>query len=695
MLRLVTMTTKFPHPLTAAYGRAYVCKIAMVLDAADRAPHWKAINDWMQSGTLVRCILTFVYNCLYSFNLFQFLITLNLSLLSLNSPSFIMFILFMYAEVSVAKISFLKLYVQVECEQVWPALEWVIQCVSYGAHSKGDLAPLWEYCYQEDKKDFLLCSFINALPLKYLLSHVIDVCQMVVSGKVSAVVLEAFGSRLLQGEICEQDTSVILRSVWKVVSRFPLCEYMMCVATWSRFASCYFTVIELSTIADHIVKRLASEMDHDAYLAQLVLVVKNMVEFRGEDLCDLLKLESFINILDWLREDPHASHVARSILIAVIRVFRIGGLKDFTIANQIVDQCARLFLSLRSDSLADEAGYVRSTCRLVASALDRPLLSLNLDRGLSWLVYARATLCQRNEIVTHIVTLMVSFSLQCSKEYSNSPEKASFMRACIANLFITIPSIQDPLVRFRMCMQTSCISLFINSLPQVLFKRIYHFYVFNSYRYFFFYSELYKNLIQTDALIRLCIETINILSVPPAQFVSICEQFLAFLVFVPDSPQKSTLYMFSAFVNAIERRQYDCSVLGEIWILCLRYLWAVSRPEFSVKYRNVQSNDVLYGSSAEYISHVSEKVDYIMNKILCIAEAEPASNPTISFLLLEYIVSCIEINESIIKLVSSLLKKCAQSGVSVNRLQYIVHDLTLLSDNNQISRNILQKMNIL
>ncbi|PIO54316.1 hypothetical protein TELCIR_24324, partial [Teladorsagia circumcincta] len=41
---------EFTHPLSAAYARAYICKIAMILDPTDRGPHWKALNDLMQSS---------------------------------------------------------------------------------------------------------------------------------------------------------------------------------------------------------------------------------------------------------------------------------------------------------------------------------------------------------------------------------------------------------------------------------------------------------------------------------------------------------------------------------------------------------------------------------------------------------------------------------------------------------------------
>ncbi|VDP22267.1 unnamed protein product [Heligmosomoides polygyrus] len=119
ILRLATMIEKFPHPLSAAYARAYICKISMILTPTDRGPHWKALNDWMQS--------------------------------SKQQPEF-----------------------------VTPALEWIVQCVSYGATTVEDLNPLWEYCKKPpENKGSLLHAFLVGVPLKYLLNHCINVCELV------------------------------------------------------------------------------------------------------------------------------------------------------------------------------------------------------------------------------------------------------------------------------------------------------------------------------------------------------------------------------------------------------------------------------------------------------------------------------------------------------------------------------------
>uniref|UniRef100_A0A0N4WUC3 RAB3GAP2_C domain-containing protein n=1 Tax=Haemonchus placei TaxID=6290 RepID=A0A0N4WUC3_HAEPC len=182
LLRLATMIEKFPHPLSAAYARAYICKIAMILDPADRGPHWKALNDLMQSSKQP------VGH-------------------HLRSPLF-----------------------QIDTEFVTPALEWIVQCVSYGAATVEDLGPLWEYCKRPENQASLIHAFMIGVPHKYLLNHCVEVSELVshfaatlefcpvfknfnsvllsislqiVSQSLPPADLETFGTRLLQGELAE------------------------------------------------------------------------------------------------------------------------------------------------------------------------------------------------------------------------------------------------------------------------------------------------------------------------------------------------------------------------------------------------------------------------------------------------------------------------------------------------------------
>lgn len=37
------------HPLISIYLRCYICRVSMRIQPTDKAPHWKCLNDWLQT----------------------------------------------------------------------------------------------------------------------------------------------------------------------------------------------------------------------------------------------------------------------------------------------------------------------------------------------------------------------------------------------------------------------------------------------------------------------------------------------------------------------------------------------------------------------------------------------------------------------------------------------------------------------
>ncbi|ETN86523.1 hypothetical protein NECAME_05927 [Necator americanus] len=348
------------------------------------------------------------------------------------------------------------------------------------------------------------------------------------------------------------------------------------------------------------------------HFAAISGVVENVMECHSEDLPIVLKMKPFIDILDYVRDEPFGSKCARAVLTATIQTFQVGSVDDLVIVDRIVEQCSRLCLSIRPDSIQDD---IRVVGRIVSSALDRPTMSEDPERYLAFLVRARSLLYQNDDI-----------------------------------------------------MATIHLSLLANSRPQ------------------------------TDAILRYSLQVMEDLDVSSAQCLSLYSQFLALLVFIPDQSNDRILDMFNIFVEIIQRKKMPPNsegFSGDVWMLCLRYLWAASQQEFSVKFMNVQSNDVFYGSSEEYSTAVLEKVDFVMQQLLSLIEIQSTGIPTVALQLLEFAVMRLEIKGPVVKLVSNLLKRCAKSGLFETRVRCIIDDLTKLSETNEEVKQALVKLKLL
>ncbi|KAK6047945.1 hypothetical protein COOONC_14550 [Cooperia oncophora] len=506
------MIEKFPHPLSAAYARAYICKTAMILDPADRGPHWKALNDLLQSS---------------------------------KPPT----------------------------ESVTPALEWIVQCVSYGAATIEDLGPLWEYCRKPEKHSSLIHAFVIGVSLKYLLNHCAEFCELIVTQSLPPADLETFGSRLLQGQLEDGVPPKVLSLVWPYISRFEKEDYMKCGAIWSKFISRYFTLAELSDLCEVTLQKLSTIKDPTEYFRTHINNGRKYVRIwrqrfpissETEIICRYSGLRKF-------RDEPYGSRCAKASLTAVIRVFEVGSVADMEIIDHIVEQCGHLCQSITPETISDE---IRVIDRLVSSALDRIWLPKEPESYMDILCDARSLLYQSDGCMAHIVMLFISFGFRFYAAYPESPKKDDFMKAILANLYITIPSIIDPVKQFQLSLRAIYVCLLANSLPKI------------------------------EQQVKFTLETLDSLTVPSTQFIELLTHLLSVLVFVPDIPKKPMLHMFNAVINLIERRKWPAAhetLHGDAWILCLHYLWAVSRPSFRMRFGDVDSNDLYYGSSETYL----------------------------------------------------------------------------------------------
>lgn len=62
---------------------------------------------------------------------------------------------------------------------VWPAMEFVIQCVSFNAVTYAELSTLWEYCKNPEKRPSILKSMLNGVSPLYLGEHALEACKIV------------------------------------------------------------------------------------------------------------------------------------------------------------------------------------------------------------------------------------------------------------------------------------------------------------------------------------------------------------------------------------------------------------------------------------------------------------------------------------------------------------------------------------
>ncbi|MFH4982621.1 hypothetical protein AB6A40_009330 [Gnathostoma spinigerum] len=556
LLRLCAMPLSMVHPLVASYARAYLCRIAIRLCPSNTAPHWKCINDWMQN---------------YS-----------------DQPSAILL----------------------------PAMEWMIQCVSYKAHTYDDLLPLWEYCKMPDKRPFVLRCFLSSVTAGYICEYSLETAQIVCSGEeVAATELCIFGKRLLMADVPEASRRPVLRNVWRQISKLTSVRgFVDCCDVWIEYVVKYFTWNEVGVVLNTLMEKLAPDKKYENFYEKLLSIWEKLLA-NSKDVSELFSLEQIPSFVDVFRNSEAMVKCSMIALSTLVKVHPIRFSNDFRLAVQILGLCRHLHDSISSMSEESEKDIVAS---LIQRSLDRFDLEVDPERSLDFWVDSRAALSNIDPVITYIIKRVISLGYSVIRRKAKSVAAASFLRACVANAFITVASLSDPVDQVQLYIQTGMLGLLVSSLPQV------------------------------DATAKCAIEVLSkIKRVVPSTFASLSSSLLAFLVLVPDSPARPPLYFFNAFLNAIARYPWkeDSADYGHILINSLLFISILGQPELPYHIAHVQSNDQLYGGCDEFMKALDEKADVVMSRLEAIVDENTVSSHKVAIALCETIVSIGKIDE--------------------------------------------------
>ncbi|CAD6191742.1 unnamed protein product [Caenorhabditis auriculariae] len=612
--RLASMCSKLNQDVTAGYARAYICKICISIDPANRLPHWRVLNDWFQINGVKEEI-----------------------------PGTTSLVLSGSRVIS-------------------PAVEWILQCATYGAHTTARQSR-----FPDSGSDQSLAGKVS-----------LDVRQR--GSRFGSDRSErrrsdffGLGRRLTAvppvGDIC----SVIKKKCWEQLVNVPNVRYFLaCSIDWTIYVARCSPAKDVEKIVDIVYKRIEFHAERLRYDSQSMVNIEAFIgavvnHKKDSELCQLLLTPSLHKILAFLSEDRLIRlRSARAVLTAIVRAFKPGTLNNFQVFHVIIDQGAVLCGSLDLECPEDET---RISEKLLIDAISTVNLTYDLKQGLQFLVSARTSLGLRQSILGQILSLLSNFTLNSYRVLSDGAKKADFLRVCITNFSVTIPAIHEVSSRFRLSLQAAQLSLLVNCLPQI------------------------------DTSIRRCIESLEILSSQSfPQFATSSIQFLAILQFVPDLPERQKiLYYFDKFYRILERNftkwqaEETVNLLVDIYIQCLRYLCVVVQSEDVPHFKAVVTNSVLYGGSEEFLQAVSIRLESVMEKLLPLA----AEDRLISLQFLENIVSLLEVDEDKRHYARGLLKRAMGLPKFAKRAVALVNDMRAMAPSNEDIFETLDKLRLI
>lgn len=231
----------------------------------------------------------------------------------------------------------------------------------------------------------------------------------------------------------------------------------------------------------------------------------------------------------------------------------------------------------------------------------------NAQKQLDFLVDCRGYFCNLDDVQSYVVHRFNALALRAGSVRSRTRKTAAFVRACIANSYITIPSIGgDHFIRLKLYLESATTALFNNCL------------------------------VQADALLKACISLIP--EVPTSAKVSefkqkgteprlleFIQELMSLLLIVPDSPEERQqssggvyLYLFEGLMNAVRRYPWTESGDGKfvVFLNALRFLSTAVQSEFPYRIESIESNDTLYGGDSRFTDAVRSSANVIVQELL-------------------------------------------------------------------------------
>ncbi|OCT64113.1 hypothetical protein XELAEV_180452141mg, partial [Xenopus laevis] len=545
--RLTSMIRGIGDPLVAVYARAYLCRVGMEV-----APNVKeSLNR----------------------NFFDFLLTFKL-------PSQI------HSDTVQNQLAVQAVEIPVYLTLYSPAIDWMLRCIAYRA-PETLLTEMKERC----KKQGNNFSKMFQSRGKSMLSWEKDLLKMPspcpTFRLAKHLLFRSLGLNLALADPPENDRLQILNEAWKVITKLrnPQ-DYINCAEVWVEYTCRHFTV---NTILADIIKHLTPDRAfEDAYQQLQSVITKVITHF--QDFSVLFSVEKFLPFLDVFQKESVRVEVCKCIMEAFIR-HQQEVTKDPVILNALLHVCKTMHDSVNALTLEDEK---RTLANLINGFIRMVSFGRDFEQQLSFYVETRSMFCNLEPVLIQLIHSVNHLAMETKKvmKGNHSRKTASFVRACVAFSFITIPSLTSVFTRLNLYLLSGQVALANQCLSQAAVSLV---------------PDVPKT-VNIDGKMR---------SSEPF-ILEFLANFFSTLLVVPDHPEQGVLFLVRGLLNVIEDYTWEDNSDDKVQIYTsvLHLLAALSQGSYLYHVDKVDSNDNLYGGDKKFLAEINRLCDTLIGQIL-------------------------------------------------------------------------------
>ncbi|XP_075422160.1 VPS35 endosomal protein-sorting factor-like isoform X4 [Ascaphus truei] len=555
--RLTSMIKGIGDPLVAVYARAYLCRVGM-----EGAPQLKeSLNR----------------------NFFDFLLTFK----QIHSDTVQNQLAVQGVEVPV----YLTLYS--------PAIDWMLQCIAYHA-PEVLLTEMMERCKKLGHNALLLNSVMSAFRAEFIAARSMDLIGMIKecdeSGFPKHLLFRSLGLNLALADPPENDRLQILNEAWKVITKLKNPQdYISCAEVWVEYTCRHFTKRELNTILADVIKHMTPDRAFEDAYPQLQSVITKLIA-HFQDFSVLFSVEKFLPFLDMFQKESVRVEVCKCIMAAFIQ-HQQEVTKDPVILNALLHVCKTMHDSVNALTLEDEK---RTLSHLINGFIQMVSFGRDFEQQLSFYVEARSMFCNLDPVLVQLIHSVNRLAMETRTvmKGNHSRKTASFVRACVAFCFITIPSLSSIFTRLNLYLHSGQVALTNQCLSQA--------------------DAFFKAAV---SLVPEVPKTINIdgkMRSSEAFLLEFLSNFFSTLLVVPDHPEQGVLFLVRGLLNVIEDYTWEENSDDKVRLYTnvLHLLAALSEESYLYHVDKVDSNDNLYGGDAKFLAEINRLCETVIAQIL-------------------------------------------------------------------------------
>jgi hypothetical protein len=557
LIRLTKMVRGIGDPLVAAYARAYLCRVGMSIAPESRMHLLPNFTDYLSTYSQL--------------NSDQVQNALGLQGLEMSQ--------------------YIHLF--------WPAVEWILQCIAYKA-SEATLDDVLAKIKENVVSAPVLNAVMNSFKPEYIAQKAIMFSDMVrdceETGLPMYKLYVSLGNCVVAADPPQKERLQLLNSVWKTVSKLtePV-EYIQCTQVWMEYVAKHFTKREVNTLLDDIIKHMTPGRAFENHYPELVSII-NRILAHMTDFHVLFSMDKFLPFMDLLQKDSVKVEVCQNVVKSFI-IHQGEETSDPVVINANMYLCKVMHDHLNALSLDDER---RQIGNLVIGFLMKISFGGDFEQQLGFFVEARASFSNVDSILVFLIQSVNRLAMETRRRVkgSHTRKTAAFVRACAAYCYITIPSVDNILLKLNLYLLSGRVAISNGALSQgdAFFKA-----AINSLKDVPQFMEIDRKRQSTE---RFMVEYFN--------------SFLSTLLIVPDNPDQQALYLLRGLLNGLNEYQWststDCKMRVYINAMCL--LTAACQERYLYNLEKVDCNDSLYAGDPKLVSEVAKLVHTLLDQVM-------------------------------------------------------------------------------